>query len=44
MRADLKINARLPDLQLPDQDNRPVRLSEIAKGFPLLVTFYRGWW
>jgi peroxiredoxin len=35
---------RLPDLELTDHDNRRVRLSELARGFPLIVTFYRGWW
>jgi peroxiredoxin len=44
MRSDLKVGARLPDLQLPDHDGRQTRLSDIAKAFPLIVTFYRGWW
>jgi len=44
MRADLNVGARLPDLELPDHQGRPTKLSEIAKGFPLVVTFYRGWW
>jgi peroxiredoxin len=44
MRSDLKVGAQLPDLELPDHDGRPTRLSGIAKGFPLIVTFYRGWW
>jgi peroxiredoxin len=44
MRADLVAGGRLPDLELPDHQGRPTKLSEIAKGFPLIVTFYRGWW
>ena len=44
MRADLKPGARLPDLELPDHAGQKTKLSEIAKGFPLVVTFYRGWW
>jgi peroxiredoxin len=44
MRTDLKSGSKFPDLQLPDHDGRPTRLSEIAGKFPLVVTFYRGWW
>jgi peroxiredoxin len=44
MRTDLKLGARLPDLELPDHLGRVMKLSEIAGKFPLIVTFYRGWW
>ena len=44
MRADLKVGSRLPDLELPDHQGRATKLSEIANRFPLIVTFYRGWW
>jgi hypothetical protein len=44
MRADLRVGATFPDLELPDHNGRPIRLSEIAGQFPLVVTFYRGWW
>ena len=44
MRADLGPGGRLPDLELPDHNGRPTKLSEIAGKFPLIVTFYRGWW
>ena len=44
MHPDLVIGKRLPDLVLPDHRNQPVRLSELAKGFPLILSFYRGYW
>ncbi len=44
MHPDLVVGGRLPDLELPDHRNQPVKLTDIARGFPLLVTFYRGWW
>ncbi|HWP60630.1 MAG TPA: hypothetical protein VNL14_22240 [Candidatus Acidoferrales bacterium] len=36
--------SRFPDLELPDHDGQPVKLSEIAGNFPLIVIFYRGYW
>lgn len=39
-----EIGKRFPDLELPDQDNKKVKLSEIAGGFPLVTIFYRGYW
>jgi hypothetical protein len=44
MRADLVVGSRLPDLELPDERRRPVRLSALANGYPLIVSFYRGYW
>ncbi len=44
MRADLVVGGRLPDLGLPDHRGRPVRLSALAHGYPLIVSFYRGYW
>lgn len=44
MRADLVVGSRLPDLELPDHRRRSVRLSVLANGFPLIVSFYRGYW
>lgn len=41
---NLTIGQRFPDFELPDQDGRPVRLSELAGKFPLILTFYRGYW
>ena len=44
MRPDLVVGQRVPDLVLPDHRKQPVRLSELAKGFPLILSFYRGYW
>ena len=44
MRADLVVGSRLPDLELPDHRRQPVGLSALANGYPLIVSFYRGYW
>jgi peroxiredoxin len=44
MRADLVVGGRLPDLELPDHRRAAVRLSKLAAGYPLVVSFYRGYW
>jgi peroxiredoxin len=44
MRADLVIGGPLPDIELPDHRGQPVRLSKLAAGFPLILSFYRGYW
>jgi peroxiredoxin len=44
MRGDLVVGRRLPDLQLPDHRGQPVQLSKLAAGYPLIVSFYRGYW
>jgi peroxiredoxin len=44
MHPDLVVGKRFPDLTLPDHRHQPVTLSELAGGFPLIVSFYRGYW
>jgi AhpC/TSA family len=44
MHPDLVIGKHFPDLVLPDHRKQPVRLSELARGFPLILSFYRGYW
>jgi peroxiredoxin len=44
MHPDLAVGQRLPDLELPDHRGQPVRLSTLADGYPLIVSFYRGYW
>jgi peroxiredoxin len=44
MRRDLVVGGRFPDLELPDHRQEPVRLSKLAAGYPLIVSFYRGYW
>jgi peroxiredoxin len=44
MRADLVVGGRFPDLELPDHRKESVKLTGLADGFPLIVSFYRGYW
>ena len=44
MRANLVVGGRFPDLELPDHRRETVKLSKLANGFPLIVSFYRGYW
>jgi len=41
---DLTPGAPFPDLDLPDHDGRPRRLSDLPGGDPLVLCFSRGWW
>jgi peroxiredoxin len=41
---NLKIGERFPDIELPDQDDQAVKLSELVGKFPFILTFYRGYW
>jgi peroxiredoxin len=38
------IGGRFPDIELPDQDGQPSKLSELAGKFPCILSFYRGYW
>ncbi len=40
----LGVGERFPDVELPDTTGRSRRLTELAGGDPVLLTFYRGWW
>jgi peroxiredoxin len=44
MHSDLVLGKRFPDLTLSDHRQQPVTLSELASGFPLILSFYRGYW
>lgn len=44
MRSDLVAGSRFPDLELPNHHGRLVRLSALANGYPLVLSFYRGYW
>jgi hypothetical protein len=39
MHADLVVGRRFADLALPDHQEKLIRLSELANGFPLIVSF-----
>jgi len=44
MRTDPVPGSRLPDVEPPDHRRRPVWLSALANGYPLVVSFYRRYW
>ena len=44
MHPELVVGKRFADLTLPDHQMRLTKLSELANGFPLIVSFYRGFW
>jgi peroxiredoxin len=44
MHSDLAVDKRFPDLRLPDYRQQLITLSELASGFPLILSFYRGYW
>lgn len=44
MHPDVVVGGRLPDLELPDHRGRAVRLSALAGEYPLVLSFYRGYW
>ena len=44
MHPDLAVGRGFPDLELPDHRGQAVRLSKLSDGFPLIVSFYRGYW
>ena len=44
MDANLVVCKQVPDLELPDHRGEPVRLSKLAGEYPLILSFYRGYW
>jgi peroxiredoxin len=44
MHPDIIIGNPFPDFELPDHRSQFVKLSELASGFPLIASFYRGYW
>ena len=43
MRSDLKVGNQFPDIQLPDTDGNPQKLSQLLRGFPGVLIFSRGY-
>ena len=41
---NLVTGKQFPDIELPDQDGQPVKLSEFVGKFPAILSFYRGYW
>jgi peroxiredoxin len=44
MRENLRPGEKFPDIELPNQDKKVVRLSSIMRGFPTVVVFARGYY
>jgi peroxiredoxin len=44
MQPELVVGGKFPHLELTDHRNQRVSLSALAQGFPLILTFYRGYW
>lgn len=44
MHPDLVVGGTMPDLEFVDHRSERVSLSALGKGFPLILTFYRGYW
>jgi peroxiredoxin len=44
MHADLAVGKKFPNLILPDHRQQLTTLSEFASGFPIILSFYRGYW
>lgn len=42
--TDIRPGVRFPDLELPDHAGNPRLLSELVRGDPTVLMFYRGWW
>ncbi|MGH9821483.1 MAG: hypothetical protein ACRD43_15060 [Pyrinomonadaceae bacterium] len=38
------IGKKFPDLEMADHDNQVVKLSQCAGKFPVIISFYRGYW
>lgn len=44
MTVDWAPGAKMPDLELPDHQGNPRKLSDLVGGDPTLLHFFRGWW
>ncbi len=43
MRADLRLDEKFPDIELPDHENHPAKLTALMRGWPAAVVFSRGY-
>lgn len=41
---DLQVGSQFPDFELPDQTEKPQRLSKLIRGFPTVLIFSRGYY
>ncbi|MCL7454692.1 MAG: peroxiredoxin family protein [Anaerolineae bacterium] len=44
MRADLKVGAKFPNIELPDHTGELRKLSQLLRGFPGVLIFSRGYY
>ena len=42
MRNNLRIGEQFQDIELPNHEGEPTRLSSLIGGFPIVVVFSRG--
>jgi peroxiredoxin len=42
MRENLKPGEKFPDIELPNEDGKQAKLSDLMGGFPTVVVFSRG--
>jgi peroxiredoxin len=42
MRANLRAGEKFPDIELPNHEGEPTKLSGLMCGFPIIVVFSRG--
>ena len=44
MNHDLRPGRAFPDIELPNADGEPTKLSRLMVGFPTIVVFSRGYY
>jgi peroxiredoxin len=42
MRKTLRSGQQFPDIELPNHEGEPTKLSSLSGGFPIVVVFSRG--
>ena len=42
MRKNLRVGEQFPDIELPNHEDEPAKLSSLISGFPIIVVFSRG--
>jgi peroxiredoxin len=42
MRTNLRAGEPFPDIELPNHEGEPTRLSSLSGGYPIVVVFSRG--
>jgi peroxiredoxin len=42
MRKNLRAGEHFPDIELPNHEGEPTKLSSLIGGFPIVVVFSRG--